>query len=103
VRVFNGGSYVVGLCPECFAAKIREAIGYARDKKPGGVEAEKLQKAVYLYFKRYARGTSEENLWSCFKAEKDLLKGDEGYTKGFLAVDSPEPPTSTATRRTWPI
>jgi hypothetical protein len=60
---------------------------FTRDRKAGGAKTKTLQKATYQFFKRYSGGTASDNLWSCFKSQKNTLKGD-GYTKGFLAVNA---------------
>lgn len=53
-----------------------------KDKKES-IYLESVKNATYNYFKNIVKGTSELNMWSCFKAYKSLLSG-KGFTKGYL-------------------
>lgn len=44
----------------------------------------KMQQNIYSYFKNNARTRTNANMWTCFKADTNRLKG-KGYTKGFVS------------------
>jgi hypothetical protein len=45
---------------------------------------EKLKKNLYSYFRNNVKTPTPLNMWTCFKAHKNKLKG-KGYTKGFVS------------------
>ncbi|MCP4453065.1 MAG: hypothetical protein GY809_16510, partial [Planctomycetes bacterium] len=43
----------------------------------------RIQQHTYNFFRRHAEGKAKEAMWTCFKGQQDLLKGN-GYTGGFV-------------------
>lgn len=58
---------------------------YDNEKNHNAIE--KMRKNLVNYYKHYVNGKSELNLWTCFKEDKDALKGD-GYSKSFLSCNA---------------
>ena len=58
---------------------------YDNEKNHNAIE--KMRKNLVNYYKHYVNGKSELNLWTCFKEDKDALKGD-GYSKSFLSCNT---------------
>jgi len=56
---------------------------YSEEKHQKDVE--KVRQKIATFYKHYAKGTA--NLWTCFKDDKDTLKG-RGYVKGFLSCNA---------------
>lgn len=43
----------------------------------------RIRQNTYSFFRRHAKGKAKEAMWTCFKSQKGLLKGN-GYTGGFV-------------------
>lgn len=56
-------------------------------KEGNQAEVEVVRKKLATYFKHYATGGAETCLWTCFKEDRDSLKG-KGYTKSFLSSNA---------------
>ena len=57
--------------------------GWFEDKKNAHLIA-KAKAAQYNFFHNIVRGRSGEIMWTCFKANKEVLKG-AGYSRGFVS------------------
>lgn len=55
---------------------------YKKDKN--SLLVEQMQKNIYTYFKNNVKTSTKLNMWTCYKAHKNKLKG-KGYTKGFVS------------------
>jgi len=42
---------------------------------------------IYNYFRKHCKTSSKVNMWTCFKSDKNHLKG-KGYTKGFVPCNA---------------
>lgn len=60
------------------------ATWYSRDVKSHGLKIRKVQLNTYGFFTNTAKTPTERNMWTCFRAQRELLKGKR-YTKGWVA------------------
>ena len=56
-------------------------------KPTNKIKVKQLQKNMYDFFRHISETPSDDNMWTCFKDDKNKLKGS-GYTKGFIACNS---------------
>ncbi|ANU12544.1 hypothetical protein B481_0126 [Planococcus halocryophilus Or1] len=47
----------------------------------------RMKKNLYSYFRNNVKSPTPVNMWTCYKAHQDKLKG-KGYTKGFVACNA---------------
>lgn len=55
---------------------------YAREKN--ALLVAKMQQNLYTYFRNNVKTSSKANMWTCFKDDRNRLKG-KGYAKGFVS------------------
>ena len=56
-------------------------------KKDNGNSIKQLKKNMHNFFQNICKSNSEDNMWTCYKDDKNKLKG-KGYTKGFVSCNS---------------
>ena len=56
-------------------------------KKENDSSIKQLKKNIYNFFRHITDTPSEDNMWTCYKDDKNKLKG-KGYTKGHIPCNS---------------
>lgn len=82
INIYEGHLNNIGEKPYSFSSSWYSKNITVKDKKES-VYIESVKNTTYNYFKHIAKGSSELNMWSCFKTYKNLISG-KGYTKGYL-------------------
>lgn len=59
----------------------------AKERKDGSEALRRLRLNTESFFRRYAKTTTKDNLWTTFKDARGRLKGG-GYAKGFIPVNA---------------
>jgi len=59
------------------------SVSWYNNRQNDPILMKAIQNGIYNYFHNIVKGNAKSNMWTCFKDQKELLKGNR-YTKGFV-------------------